>query len=69
MADTITFRRICIFCGLNHVFIVDADKYYRWRSGGYIQDVFPEIDKDVREKMVSGSCKECLEKALGSEED
>jgi len=61
---TITFTKKCIWCGKAHIFSEDAERVARWRSGAYIQNVFPEKSADERETMVSGTCPECWDKHM-----
>ena len=59
----------CVVCGKIHEpVILDAEKYYRWKDGECIQDVFPEMTKEQREILISGTCPECWD-ALFPEED
>jgi len=63
----------CVVCGRIHEPVVlDAEKYYRWKEDGEcIQDVFPEMTKDQREILISGTCPECWDELFGrcAEED
>lgn len=50
----------CVVCGRIHdPVILDAEKFYRWKNGECIQDVFPEMTKEQREILISGTCPEC----------
>lgn len=42
-------------------------RIYRWKAGALIQTVFPELDADARELMISGICGVCFD-ALTKEE-
>lgn len=62
----------CVVCGRIHEPVVlDAEKYYRWKGGECIQDVFPdsEMTKDQREILISGTCPECWDALFGRCED
>lgn len=60
----------CVVCGRIHEpVILDAEKYYRWKGGECIQDVFPEMTKDQREILISGTCPECWDELFGRCED
>ena len=59
----------CVVCGKHHDSIVlDAERYYQWKAGSCIQDVFPEMTKEQREILISGTCPECWD-VLFPEED
>ena len=34
-------------------------KIRRWKEGGLIQDVFPELDSSQREALITGICDDC----------
>ena len=62
----------CTVCGKIHEpVILDAEKFYRWKGGECIQDVFPEMTKDQREILISGTCPECFKELCSrcAEED
>lgn len=49
---------------------VDRERVRRWNCGGeYVQDVFPDLDADQREFLVSGSDPEEFERIFGDTED
>ena len=59
----------CVVCGKRHDSIVlDAERYYQWKAGSCVQDVFPEMTEEQREILISGTCPECWD-ALFSKED
>lgn len=60
----------CVVCGRIHEpVILDAEKYYRWKEDREcVQDVFPEMTKEQREILISGTCPECWD-VLFPEED
>lgn len=60
----------CVVCGRIHEPVVlDAEKYYRWKGGERIQDVFTEMTEDQREILISGTCPECWDELFGRCED
>ena len=61
----------CVVCGRIHEpVILDAEKFYRWKVGGeHIQDVFPEMTKDQREILISGTCPECWDVLFPKEDE
>jgi hypothetical protein len=38
---------------------VTEEAYQRWLAGAYIQDVFPDLSLDDRERFISGYCTPC----------
>ena len=64
------YKRICIHCDGETQFLITQDDYNRWKiNGEYIQDVFPEEPKDVREWMISGTHPACWKQVFGEEEN
>jgi phage FluMu protein Com len=66
---TTYFEKKCMMCGKVSNFTVPTEKYGKWMSGRFVQDVFPEYSVDDREKMVSGTCPECFNKLFHPDED
>lgn len=42
--------------------LVPREGMTNWRKGKLIQDCFPELNTDDRERLISGVCGECWEK-------
>ena len=50
----------CPFCGKLNEVEVDFDDYCAWQfEGKRVQDVFPYLDPNEREYLISGICDEC----------
>jgi hypothetical protein len=63
-------QKECIHCKNDVFFLMTQDQYERWQiKGQFIQNVFPHIDTDVREWMVSGTHPECWEELFGNDLD
>ena len=61
-------RQVCPICKkISSVKIKDWDAYLRWKAGGFIQDVFPDMTAGQRETLMSGSHEECFDKAFPEE--
>ena len=46
------------------------EQYNKWKVRGlYIQDVFPNLDKDIREWMISGTHPACWKQVFGDEDE
>lgn len=47
---------------------VDRERVRRWNSGGeYVQDVFPDLDADQREFLISGMDPQEFERLVGED--
>lgn len=46
-----------------------VQKIAAWRAGSLIQRVFPELNADERELMISGTCGECWNIMFAEEEE
>jgi hypothetical protein len=51
------------------VFEVSAEAYKRWNNGAMIQDAFPEMSADDRERMISGTCGPCWNQLFADPDD
>lgn len=58
----------CPFCGDKKTFELPAEKLLLWQMGEKIQHVFPELSRDDRERLISGTCPKCWNKMFGDEE-
>ena len=55
-------HKICIHCDNETFFLMTKQQYDRWQTNGeYIQIVFPHLDANVREWMISGTHPACWE--------
>jgi len=52
----------CKKCNTNHTIVLDKERYIKWQTGTRIQVVFPEVDADTREILISGICGSCFDK-------
>lgn len=56
----------CRFCGTNYTIVVEQDDYAKYKLGeGLIQNIFPYLDADQRELLISGMCKVCWDNTFG----
>jgi hypothetical protein len=59
--ESITYERWCVHCHTSHKFIMSNEEYTEWKvNKTYIQTVFPHLDSNMREMMISGTCPECF---------
>ena len=65
----VTFFRTCPLCREETAITESEEKYRVWRSGAPIQDVWPELDVDVRELYISGTHPECWDELFGEVDD
>jgi len=62
-------QKICIHCDDEVFFLMTQDQYDQWViDKKYIQDVFPHVDKDIREWMISGTHPKCWAKMFPEED-
>lgn len=59
----------CIWCKKVHEIRLPGYGLYQYNKGAYVQDAFPELDADMREMLISGTCPDCWEKMFGDEDD
>ena len=57
----------CLECNVNHTITLDKERYIKWQTGTRIQIVFPEIDLDTRELLISGICGSCFDKLFSED--
>ena len=58
---SVTIDITCKECNTNHAIVLDKERYIKWQTGTRIQFVFPEIDLDTRELLISGICGSCFD--------
>ena len=46
--------RVCNVSKVNYILTVPTKKYKQWKSGGLIQNIFPELSREEREFLISG---------------
>jgi hypothetical protein len=54
--------KTCRRCRVITPFILDTTRYQVWQSGQLIQSVFPDMDPEDRETLITGICPECWDK-------
>lgn len=63
------YETICPFCGAVHFIDIPLDRLFLWQSGMKVQDAFPDLSADDRERLISGICPDCWEKMFGDDSD
>ncbi len=64
---TATVDVTCKECNVNYTIVLPKEPYIKWQTGTSIQKVFPEIDLDTRELLISGICGQCFDKLFDME--
>jgi hypothetical protein len=59
----------CMMCGDRTVVALDRVSIERWRGGELVQNVFPDLDADARELLISGTHPACWAEMFGDEAD
>ena len=54
----------CMFCGKTGTVEVPEDGFQKWRDGVLIQDAMPDVSKEVREVLITGTHPECWKKYM-----
>jgi hypothetical protein len=63
-------HRVCVHCEDETFFLMTTEQYNRWQIRGlYIQDVFPHLDAETREWMISGTHPACWNEVFSDEEE
>lgn len=61
MSD-IRIKTHCTYCKRDSVVEVPREGFNAWQSGMKIQDALPELDKGVREMLISGIHPDCWDR-------
>lgn len=64
----ITTRR-CMVCGDDGTLELPVDGIAKYEGGAFVQDAFPELPKDLREQIISGTHPQCWNDLFGSFDD
>lgn len=69
---TIDLQVTCVFCGAVSVVTMRLASYLAWDAGELIQYAAPDLDPDLREQLISGTCPACwdaMEESLNDRND
>jgi len=70
VSETVNVRtKVCQHCGKDAVVVVDKAGYEAWGAGVFVQVAFPDMDKEVREILISGTHPQCWIAMFGTEDD
>ena len=65
----VTVITVCPICGHANEVEVNEIDYLDWQDGMLVQDAFPYLSANEREKLISGICPSCWDKMFPPEED
>lgn len=51
--------KTCFNCGKQGSVVVSGEGYLKWTAGAFVQEAFPELDKEMREQLISGTHPTC----------
>ena len=66
--DEVMVSGPCHVTGKQYSVTVSRDGYYAWRQGRLIQDALPNVSKEDREFLISGTSPEGWREMFGSDE-
>lgn len=58
--------RRCFHCGNKGVLELPMDGIAKYENGALVQDAFPELDRELREQIISGTHPECWKAMFNS---
>jgi ribosomal protein S27E len=68
--DNVRVSVQCPFCTNKTSVYSDKARWAKWEADlGHVQDIWPEMHKDLREALVSGMCKACWDQMEAATED
>ena len=59
----------CPFCSIVHDMYLDAGDFMVWQHGSLIQDAFPCMATEDRERLITGMCPKCWDDTCGGSFD
>ena len=59
----------CMFCGIQTILEVPLDAFLKRSNGAAVQVAFPEMPKEVREIVISGTHPECWAAEFGNDDE
>lgn len=58
--------KLCIHCEEETIFLMSTEEYTKWQIQNlFVQNVFPHLDAETREWMISGTHPHCWEEVFG----
>jgi hypothetical protein len=65
----VAVSRPCPVCGKTTNVAVSRRRYNKWRHGNHAQVVWPHVDRDLREILISGTHPDCWIALFGEDDD
>lgn len=66
MSNMITFTtKPCMVCEKTTALELDTELVRRWQAGSFVQDVWPEMPKEQRELLITGTHAVCWDDMFG----
>ena len=65
MTTKLIHTRRCMVCGDGGTLELPVDGIAKYEAGTHVQDAFPELSKDLREQIISGTHPQCWEDLFG----
>lgn len=69
LVEQVVIHNTCIHCHKENEVIVDAAPYAKWRTGGLIQNLFPQLNYNQREMIQTGIHSECFDEMFPPHND
>lgn len=67
--DPYVYTNSCYHCGTENIIRIDQEDYTLWKvHKTYVQIVFPELSKEHRELLISGTHPKCWTEIFGNED-
>lgn len=55
----------CVSCKTAHTIEMTLKQLMRYQTGeGLVQEIFPDMDRAIREMLISGMCPECWSRMI-----
>jgi hypothetical protein len=68
--DPYTYTNSCYHCGTENIIKIDQESYVKWKvHKNFIQDVFPWLNKEQRELLISGTHPQCWDEVFPDDEE
>jgi hypothetical protein len=55
----ITVPTVCTRCSDRKEFVLELERFERWKGGEHIQRAFPNLSPEDRERLITGICPVC----------
>lgn len=65
--NPMTLEVDCRVCGKTVNLVIEQEDFRKFKNHeGMVQDIFPYLDEDEREMLISGRCSDCWEKLFNN---